>query len=52
MNTFDDQGVAFSARITNTVEENVEQSERIAALEEIREAQGSQGALGRLSGNE
>jgi hypothetical protein len=50
LNTFEDQVVAFSARITNTEEDNLEQSERIAALEEFREAHRSQGALGRLFG--
>ena len=46
LNTFEDQVVAFSARITNTEEDNLEQSERITALEEFREAHRSQGVLG------
>ena len=50
LNTFEDQVVAFSARITNTEEENLEQSERITALENFREAHRSQGTLGRLFG--
>ena len=50
LNTFEDQVVAFSARITNTEEENFEQSERLTALEDFREAHRSQGALGRLFG--
>ena len=50
LNTIEDQVVASSARIKKTVEENLEHSERITALEESREADGSQGAAGRLSG--
>ena len=50
LNTIEDQVVASSARIKKTVEENLEHSERITALEEFREADGSQGAPGRLSG--
>jgi len=42
--------VAFSARITNTEEDNLKQSERITALEKFREAHRSQGVVGRLFG--